>query len=695
LQTGIEALAKRLLADQGSFGGVSLRPGNSIETVTEKETPKMNNKTEICSIVRWQVGALLALCCLVTGAVQAVPISHTRTLQNVDYVVAGVSGVGGGTGTITIAGISGTVTNAYLYWHGINNSGTGAVYNNPTVTINGNPVTGVALGDATTNCWGAGSSRAFEADVTAFVAGNGPYTIAGLSSCASCNANGASLVVVFDDGNPTNGRDLAFFTGNDSNNPQGFPGETNGWHAVLTPILYAGGPVKAIFHVADGQSFVDNSITFTTGGPPLTIPDSAMLWDGISVPSAGTSRATNGNLWDIHALDITAAFGAAGPTTLNLDGQDPVNDCLSLVVMLLDLEPFSAPPPPTPTPTPPPTVAISGTVIYCPNSDPVPDVTMSLTGPSPAPSSTPTDAFGNYTLANLTVGGSYTVTPSKAPLPPGSAGINVVDVIAAQRHYLTIGLIPPGCSRTAADVTGDTRIDTSDVVAINRFFLGQPFGTANVGKYDFTPAARTYPAIASNQTGQDYVALVFGDIVAAFVHRPEGASQTAAGGGISASQVPAPVVTVATLSLPNVTVDAVATNFIGQVTTTAIDAKNKLVGFQGDFTFDERVVSFRNEPVRKAGITGGNWNVSGNVLAGPGPIRTLRLSAYSNDFTPLSGSGTLFELNMTRVSKAAQGTPLLWAAANQFIFIDADLNTQKPGHAAPGSVTTSGKALKR
>jgi hypothetical protein len=104
------------------------------------------------------------------------------------------------------------------------------------------------------------------------------------------------------------------------------------------------------------------------------------------------------------------------------------------------------------------------------------------------------------------------------------------------------------------------------------------------------------------------------------------------------------------------------------------------------------VVTFQSEPVQKAGITGGNWNVSGNVLDGPGPIRTLRISAFSNDFTPLSGSGTLLELRMTRVNKAAQGTPLIWAAPpDQFIFIDADLNMQKPSNAASGSVTASGK----
>lgn len=299
----------------------------------------------------WRVSSLFALGILLTGLVQAVPISHTRTLSNVDFVVAGVSGVGGGSGTITVAGVSGTVTKAYLYWHGINNSGPGAAYNNPVVSINGNPVTGTSLGDATTNCWGAGSSRAFEADVTAFVAGNGPYAITGLSNGVGHNANGASLVVVFDDGNATNNRDLVFFTGNDSNFPEGFPGETDGWHAVLTPITYSGGPVRAILHAADGQDFFDNSLTFSTGVASLVVSDSNSLWDGISVASAGTSRAGNGNLWDIHTLDITAAFPALpGPVTLNVDGQNPNNDCLGLVLMLLDLEPGSAPPPPGGTP---------------------------------------------------------------------------------------------------------------------------------------------------------------------------------------------------------------------------------------------------------------------------------------------------------------------------------------------------------
>ena len=241
----------------------------------------------------------------------------------------------------------------------------------------------------------------------------------------------------------------------------------------------------------------------------------------------------------------------------------------------------------------------------------------------------------------------------------------------------------------AADVNASGTVDTVDVIAIQRFYLGFTTGIANVGNYHFNPASRTYSGVVGNQTAQNYDALIFGDVAASFADRPGGPSQDAAGDGTSAGEVAA---TVAAIALPDIAVDQSMSNFIAAVRTSHIDAKNNLVGFQGDFTFDERVVTFQSEPVQKAGLTNGNWNVSGNVLPGAGSIRTLRVSAFSLDSTALSGSGTLFDLNMTRVSKGAQGTQLIWAAPpDHFYFIDADLNTQKPGNTAPGSVTSSGK----
>ena len=163
-----------------------------------------------------------------------------------------------------------------------------------------------------------------------------------------------------------------------------------------------------------------------------------------------------------------------------------------------------------------PPVNIDGTIINCSNpvSGPVPNVTLTLTGG--ASGSTSSDSSGNYLFSGLPSGGTYTVTPSKAPLAPGSSGINTVDVIAVQKHFL--GVTPlTGCRLAAADVNGDGHVDTIDVTAINRFYLGQSTGIGNTGRYNFIPISRTYTGVTTNQPAQNYDTLVFGDVASPFV----------------------------------------------------------------------------------------------------------------------------------------------------------------------------------
>lgn len=148
--------------------------------------------------------------------------------------------------------------------------------------------------------------------------------------------------------------------------------------------------------------------------------------------------------------------------------------------------------------------------------NPVPGVTVTLTGDTSG--STATDGSGNYTLSSVPSGGNYTVTPSKAALTPGSANINTIDVVAMQRHFLVIGTPLSGCRLTAADVNGINGVDTVDVIATQRFFLALSTGIANVGKYNFNPVTRSYSGAATDQTGQNYDALVFGDVASPFVH---------------------------------------------------------------------------------------------------------------------------------------------------------------------------------
>jgi hypothetical protein len=174
----------------------------------------------------------------------------------------------------------------------------------------------------------------------------------------------------------------------------------------------------------------------------------------------------------------------------------------------------------------------------------------------------------------------------------------------------------------------------------------------------------------------NYAMLVVGDVAAPFVNRPAGSSDDA----------PTSFPTEASVVLPNVAADGSSDNFSAEVKASAINGKDNIVGFQGDFTFDERVVRFAEEPVESAGLTENNWNVTGNVLPGKGPTRTLRVSAFSTNFAPLNGAGTLFELKIAHVNGGAGGCPLMWAAPpDNFIFINAELESAAPSN-VPGSV---------
>jgi hypothetical protein len=109
-----------------------------------------------------------------------------------------------------------------------------------------------------------------------------------------------------------------------------------------------------------------------------------------------------------------------------------------------------------------------------------------------------------------------TLTPSKAARPPGSNGIDTIDVVAVQRHFLAIGAPLTGCRLTAADCAAPGGITTVDVIAIQRYYLSLTTGIGNVGQYSFNPPSRSYSPPISNQSGQNYDAIVFGDVISRF-----------------------------------------------------------------------------------------------------------------------------------------------------------------------------------
>jgi len=130
-----------------------------------------------------------------------------------------------------------------------------------------------------------------------------------------------------------------FYTGNDSTHDAGELGDPDGWQATLPGISYfAGGTISATLHVADGQNAGDAPVTFSTADGTVTITDTPLLFDGVSVPSGSAKRGGHG-LYDIHTFDIKPAFGATtGTKTLTMNAP-PGGDCLALVAMTVNFNP--------------------------------------------------------------------------------------------------------------------------------------------------------------------------------------------------------------------------------------------------------------------------------------------------------------------------------------------------------------------
>jgi hypothetical protein len=187
------------------------------------------------------------------------------------------------------------------------------------------------------------NTRSYRADVTSIVQskGDGSYTVADLikvqNDVTVADINGVSLIVLFDDGNAANDRDVYIYDGNDSTGPG-----IGSWAQMLPGIQYASGIAQLQLHVGDGQNFsVDNGDDgavllngATVAGNATT--QSGDIFQGDSVPDAGSGGTTNGGLWDIKTFDIPAGVLATGSNTLQLTSNQVV-DYLGLVVAVVSV----------------------------------------------------------------------------------------------------------------------------------------------------------------------------------------------------------------------------------------------------------------------------------------------------------------------------------------------------------------------
>jgi len=150
--------------------------------------------------------------------------------------------------------------------------------------------------------------------------------------------------------------------------------------------------------------------------------------------------------------------------------------------------------------------AISGTVTYCAASPvrQVPNATLNLTGTQQTNATT--NASGFYQISGL-VPGNYTLTPVKTGAVSGISGFDAALVAQYAAGLITLS----SCQQTAADASNNGSVTTFDAALIAQTVAGiQNPGIA--GTWKFVPANRTYANVSTDQTNQNFDAILVGDV---------------------------------------------------------------------------------------------------------------------------------------------------------------------------------------
>jgi hypothetical protein len=301
--------------------------GNCTVTQSATVNGQTTANTQSGQDVNIQMNCTGSACTTSGGTLTVSPTGFT--VSNTDVAESGTGGMrgGGGTGAITVSGVTAPVLHALLIWHGPTNSSDPAA--NASVTFNGTPITGANIGVDSPNCWAFANSQAYRADVTGLVTGNGSYALSGFTQLPDVDMNGVSLLVFYDDGNSSNDRNVVAWNGNDSNQSD------FAWDETISGVPYPdSGSASLDLIVGDGQSYDDGEVDVNGA----RIAEQGAVFQG----SVGPNGPGGGSdfLWDMNSYDITSLL-TQGSNNLHITSplaQDvEVADCLSLVVAMANV----------------------------------------------------------------------------------------------------------------------------------------------------------------------------------------------------------------------------------------------------------------------------------------------------------------------------------------------------------------------
>jgi hypothetical protein len=368
-------------------------------------------------------------------------------------------------------------------------------------------------------------------------------------------------------------------------------------------------------------------------------------------------------------------------------------------------------------------VNISGTVSYgtTPSGQAakfVPGVSVNATGTSSV--SALSSSTGDYSLANLIAGGNYLVTPAKSGNVNGISSFDAS--LVARKAANTVTLTPN--QMIAADASNNGAVSSFDASLIARTAAGIA-NTGIAGQWKFAPSSRSYQGLTASQTGQNYDAILLGEVSGNWL-APSGGTTAGSPSAEEAAQsdrqeeehyqfkgfdsfpVPdqansqskvtaaaaAQQVTVA-VSLP---ANATASNGTTVIIPVTVGDTTGAGIFSFDFTvtFDPNVLQLASPAFDTTGTVAGAAGFTITPNAGTGQ---LTISGFGSQ--ALSGAGTLINLRFTVVGTSGTATGSTNLTFTSFMFNEGDPAAQATNGrfsvtgATAASVSVAGRVTAR
>ena len=217
-----------------------------------------------------------------------------------------------------------------------------------------------------------------------------------------------------------------------------------------------------------------------------------------------------------------------------------------------------------------------------------------------------------------------------------------------------------GNQLVVADASGNGSINSFDAAQIAQFVVGT--GGMHTGEWSFVPAYRSYPPITADITGEDYSALLMGEVSGNWTNtgaRPEncGGPTVSEGDKFNAECTTLTDVRASASDGIRVTAPQLVIWADNEVVVPVIvdgAAGKGIISYEFDLRYDPTVIQPQKDPVVLLGTVSRGLSVVTNATE-PGLLRVVVYGAM-----PIDENGVLLNLRFSSVGASGSFSPILF-----------------------------------